>query len=122
MSAEAEVETILERLVGAWNSRDASGFAGLFTEDADYVTGDGVWIRGQPAIERLVTDAEPGARVTIETKASIRTAGEVATVVFRWSAPGPGGGLSRGVTTCVVTRRHGRWLIDRLHNTDEAAR
>lgn len=118
MNETAAIEEILDRLVQAWNRRDGPAFAALFTSDADYVTGDGDWIRGRGAIDRLVRDAAAGAEAFIEGAVSIRQAGNVATAVFRWSARVPDGAGSRGVTTCVLTRRQSRWLIELLQNTD----
>ncbi|MFI6297234.1 SgcJ/EcaC family oxidoreductase [Nonomuraea sp. NPDC050790] len=51
MSANAEIITMLTRLAEAWNAGDATAYATLFTEDADYVSFDGTHTRGRQAIE-----------------------------------------------------------------------
>ncbi|MDP9404941.1 MAG: SgcJ/EcaC family oxidoreductase [Actinomycetota bacterium] len=48
-SAEAEVATrdIYARLLGAWNARDAGGFAALFAEDGVSIGFDGSQVTGE---------------------------------------------------------------------------
>ncbi|MCK2214362.1 SgcJ/EcaC family oxidoreductase [Actinomadura sp. ATCC 31491] len=50
MSAE-EIHRLLARLTETWNAGDSAGYAGLFTEDADYVTFFGLHLKGRQAIE-----------------------------------------------------------------------
>ncbi|GAB2958364.1 SgcJ/EcaC family oxidoreductase [Nonomuraea fastidiosa] len=47
----AEIATLLTRLAEAWNAGDATAYAALFTEDADYITFDGRLTQGRDAIE-----------------------------------------------------------------------
>jgi uncharacterized protein (TIGR02246 family) len=47
----AEIGDLLARLTEAWNSGDAVAYAGLFTEDADYITFFGLHLQGRKAIE-----------------------------------------------------------------------
>jgi nitronate monooxygenase len=117
-SSEMRVQNVLERLVGAWNRRDAKSFADLFTADADYVTGDGDWLRGRRAIERLIESASSPAHASIDGATSIRVAGSTATALFRWAASGTP--PARGVTTCVLVEdeSEGGFRIARLQNTD----
>ena len=119
MSVEAEIHELLESLVDSWNRGDGAAFASLFAPDADYVTGDGEWLHGRSAIEDLMGSTKAGARASLRGTASIRVLGAVATAVFRWGTVADAG----GVVTCVVVRGvDGRWLIDRLQNTDEVVR
>lgn len=114
MNPEASVRDVLELLVDAWNRGDGASFASLFTENADYVTGDGEWLRG-PAIETVVPTIGTPARVSIQGQASIRREAGMATAVFRWATVDS----SRGVTSCVLLQQGDGGLIDRLQNTDE---
>ena len=111
-----ELAPLLERLFDAWNRRDAAAFAGLFTEHADYVTGDGRWLRGRNAVSGLVRTTARGPRASMRGAPAFRASGSVVTAVFRWEA-----GPERGVTTCIFVEDRGGWRIDRLHNTDERA-
>lgn len=114
-----ELETVLDRLVEAWNSRDRTRFAALLAPQSDYVTGAAEWVEGPDAIAGLVERAEPGPDVTIDGKPSVRVHGDVASVTFRWVARA-GGRTSRGVMTGVLVRTPRGWLFDRLQNTDLA--
>ncbi|GAA3089533.1 SgcJ/EcaC family oxidoreductase [Nonomuraea salmonea] len=51
MSENAEITALLTRLADAWNAGDATAYAALFTEDADYITFDGTHTEGRAAIE-----------------------------------------------------------------------
>lgn len=46
-----DIHRLLDALTAAWNDGDAAAFAGLFTEDADYVTYFGARMEGRKAIE-----------------------------------------------------------------------
>ncbi|MFC4056963.1 SgcJ/EcaC family oxidoreductase [Planomonospora corallina] len=51
MSVHTEIIGLLTRLAEAWNAGDATAYAGLFTEDADYITFNGMHSEGRVAIE-----------------------------------------------------------------------
>ncbi|GGS79707.1 SgcJ/EcaC family oxidoreductase [Nonomuraea spiralis] len=46
-----EITRLLERMTQTWNAGDSAGYAGLFTEDADYITFFGLHLKGRQAIE-----------------------------------------------------------------------
>lgn len=48
---DQEIGGLLDALVEAWNAGDATAYAGLFTEDADYITFFGLHMAGRRAIE-----------------------------------------------------------------------
>jgi uncharacterized protein (TIGR02246 family) len=121
MSESDEVEEVLHRLLEAWSRRDAGAFAGMFTEDADYVTGDGQWLKGRPAIRGLVESPGPMARVAVLGPASIRAWDGGASVVFRWAASTSALIRAVGVASCVLERTPDGWRVQRLQNTDERA-
>lgn len=54
-SAEAEVATrdIYARLLGAWNARDAGGFAALFAEDGVSIGFDGSQVTGEEIRDQI---------------------------------------------------------------------
>ncbi|MEV0160185.1 SgcJ/EcaC family oxidoreductase [Nonomuraea fuscirosea] len=49
----AEIIRLVERMTETWNAGDAAGYAGLFTEDADYITYFGLHLEGRKAIEEV---------------------------------------------------------------------
>ncbi|MEV0234799.1 SgcJ/EcaC family oxidoreductase [Nonomuraea sp. NPDC050786] len=51
MSTEKEILHQLARIGETWNAGDSEGYAGLFTEDADYITFFGLHLKGRQAIE-----------------------------------------------------------------------
>ncbi|MFC5751508.1 SgcJ/EcaC family oxidoreductase [Actinomadura rugatobispora] len=51
MSVNAEIAGLLSRLAEAWNAGDATAYAAVFTDDADYIAFDGTHTRGRAAIE-----------------------------------------------------------------------
>lgn len=51
MSDEARIRHLLQDMTAAWNAGDASAYAGIFTEDADYITWFGARSTGRKAIE-----------------------------------------------------------------------
>ncbi|WP_188188883.1 SgcJ/EcaC family oxidoreductase [Nonomuraea sp. SYSU D8015] len=51
-----EIVRLLSRLAETWNAGDAAGYAGLFTEDADYITFFGLHLKGRQAIEDVHRD------------------------------------------------------------------
>jgi len=46
-----DIHRLLDALTTAWNDGNAAAFAGLFTEDAGYVTYFGARMEGRQAIE-----------------------------------------------------------------------
>ncbi|NUR91769.1 MAG: SgcJ/EcaC family oxidoreductase [Nonomuraea sp.] len=46
-----EIIHLLNRMTETWNAGDSAGYAGLFTEDADYITFFGLHMKGRKAIE-----------------------------------------------------------------------
>ena len=111
---------LVHDVVSAWNRGDASAFASLFTSDADYVTGAGVWLRGREAIAELLRTASP-PRVRVDGEVAIREYGSVGSIIFRWVTQPGTDPHRRGVITCLVVQTDAGWLIDRLHNTDETS-
>jgi uncharacterized protein (TIGR02246 family) len=108
---------LVERLIGAWNAGDATSFAGLFTPDADYVGGDGLWRKGRASIRELCPAAPDSPRVSIRGEASTRSHGAAVATTFRWET-GPGPGRREGVISCVAVIHDGGWAIAHLQNTD----
>ncbi|TDE55647.1 SgcJ/EcaC family oxidoreductase [Nonomuraea mesophila] len=47
----AEVTHLLARMTETWNAGDATAYAELFTQDAEYITFFGLHLRGRQAIE-----------------------------------------------------------------------
>jgi uncharacterized protein (TIGR02246 family) len=120
MEMRGSVTSLVRDLVSAWNRGDATAFASLFTAEADYVTGAGVSLHGQQAIAELLRTSTAPPRVQIEGEIVVRDYGAAGSAIFRWVTEAGTEPHRRGVVTCVVVKTDAAWLIDRLHNTDEA--
>jgi uncharacterized protein (TIGR02246 family) len=124
-----EIHHLLAALTDAWNAGDATTYAGLFTEDADYVTFFGHHSEGRRAIEeghralfegplkgsRLVSPASAAERVKIRPLGP----GVVLVVVTGGSAlPGGAPDPSRdSIMTLTAVTDGGRWRFASFHNT-----
>jgi uncharacterized protein (TIGR02246 family) len=103
-----------------WNTHDASAVASFFSEDADFIAGNGPWIVGRDAIEeswqRYFSGIDEARQGTFAI-ASLRViTPEVVLVNINSTTAGHGPSgedlptrLARG--TWVVTRHNGGWQI-----------
>jgi uncharacterized protein (TIGR02246 family) len=119
------IHELFHDLLGAWARRDASGYAALFTEDADYVAFDGSHTRGrqaiadshQPLFDRWLKGTRLVGRVTqirflAPGVALVHATG--GTVFPDETRPRP----SRdSIQTLVAVRNGGEWLFTAFHNT-----
>jgi len=111
---QSVVTQVIQSLVDAWNRRDATRFAKLFSEDAHYIDGNGRWLKGRRAIADLCVGA--GEPVSLVEEPSIRVYGEMAIATFCWTSVGDES--SRGIITCAVIKTNTNWTIVALQNTD----
>ena len=109
------MDELLAALIECWNEGDATRFASLFTESADYVTGQGSWIRGREEVAGLLISGQTES-VILNEGPSVRLYADVASAVFTWRSAS---GARRGVDSLVAIRDDDGWRIDRLQNTDE---
>jgi uncharacterized protein DUF4440 len=119
-SRPLELESLVRKLVETWNDRDEEGFAALFKPSAEYVTGEGERRRGRREIARLLREAAPGLHVVVRGAPSIECDAGSGTVGFAWTASRPSGATRHGRIKCVVARQDGEWLIETLHNDEDA--
>ena len=110
----AELSSLVNRLVDAWNQGDARAFAALFTPAAEYVTGAGERIRGREAIAALLQEAPPAARVSVIGQPAIKCDATSGEITFAWTA-----GARQGRITCACVRQGLSWLIEALHNNED---
>ena len=55
VTEEEKIRGIYQQLLDRWNQRDAHGFAGLFSEDANVIGFDGSQYNGRPEIESEIS-------------------------------------------------------------------
>ncbi|GAB3164168.1 SgcJ/EcaC family oxidoreductase [Microbispora hainanensis] len=124
-----DINRLLDALITAWNGGDAAAFAGLFTEDADYVTYFGARMEGRQAIEdshrALFEGPLKGSRLGAPAVApplrKIRLLSpDAALVVTTGGSALPDGTADPGrdsIMTFTAVREVGGWRFASFHNT-----
>ncbi len=124
-SAESDdpIQSRLRALEAAWNAADADAFAANFTEDCDFVTVDGIRLRGRAAVaDSLRNSAEAHhekmwiesseVRLLDPTTLLVHTTGATASRYRNEPLKSP-----RSIQTFVAVRRDGNWLFTAFQNT-----
>lgn len=117
-----EITRLLERMTETWNAGDSAGYAGLFTEDADYVTFFGLHMKGREAIEEAhrglfktsIKLAEGGPEAEIRP-----LTGDVALVIAHGgsSVDGVPDPSRASLITLTALRTPEGWRFASFHNT-----
>lgn len=121
MTQAAPIHQLLGSLVTAWNAGDATGYADLFVQDADYITFFGHNMAGRAAIEAghraLFEGPLKGSRLSFGgAPPKIRfLRPDVAVIVAGGHAPG--GGQGESVITLTAVRDDERWRFSSFQNT-----
>lgn len=122
---EFAIRQLFQSLLEAWAAGDATAYAALFTEDADYIAFDGVNQKGskailaghQPLFERFLKGSRlvgeiTGIRFLCPDVALIHATGN--TVLAGKTKPSP---ERASVQTLVAVRQSGEWRFTAFHNT-----
>jgi uncharacterized protein (TIGR02246 family) len=111
-SEEHPIRQRVAALVAAWNRGDLHAFAGSFAPDAEYITGEGEWIRGSRAIEdRFLREFRKPVLMEVD-EISVRVLSDTAALAHLvWSSA-----KRHGVLTAVFAAPE--WKIVSLQNTD----
>ncbi|MEU5696156.1 SgcJ/EcaC family oxidoreductase [Actinosynnema sp. NPDC020468] len=124
MSDTTEIRDLLTRLTDAWNAGDATAYAELFTQDADYITWLGTRDTGRAAIEathRFLFDGPlKGSRLTgtADSTLDIRHLAPDAALVIT-----DGGRAEQAsVITLTAVRQEDGWRFASFQNTRKTAR
>lgn len=114
-SNEAAIRSLLTRLADAWARGDAEAYAACFTEDSDYVTFNGMHLRGRAENREvhapLFRGVLKGTRIDPSITDLSFLAPEVALVHTDSSTRG------KSVQTFVIVKRDGQWQIRAFQNT-----
>jgi len=116
--SSAGLRALAGHLVDSWNRVDSQAFVGLFTPDAEYVTGAGERVHGRQVISQLVEQAALAAQVTLVEEPSAECDASLGLLTFAWSAIGPNGVVRRGTITCSCVRHGDSWRIQSLRNNE----
>ena len=121
-------DDIPDRFAAAWNKRDASALAGMFSDDADFVNVVGLWWHNRADIERahdyglrtVFKDSELSSR-RVEVR---RLRDDVAVIHVRWrlsgqlDESGKALGTRSTVMIFVAQREETGWMVVAAQNTD----
>lgn len=125
MSAEESIRATIDMLTEAWNKNDMGTFLSLFTDDADYISGAGVWLRGRDAIRDQFSNNQTSSgkndQVFITESMIKLVKADVAVVHCTWAMKSNSiqeGQSRHGVISQVLSLDGDRWRIAALHNTD----
>ena len=135
-SDEAAVRAVLSRVLSLWaevtsGRINAEAIGTLYTDDADFVVGDGTHLHGRDEIvayfRRMVagTDAHGttigGTTVTADVKSLRFLDDEVALMLTQGGILFPGETTVPperiGIQSAVLVKQHGEWLITAYQNT-----
>lgn len=112
---ERALSELLARLSDAWARGDADAYAACFTEDSDYLTFNGMHLRGRAenrdAHAPLFRGVLKGTRIDPSITGLSFLPPDVALVHTASSARG------KSVQTFVIVKRGGQWQIRAFQNT-----
>ena len=125
---ESAVRNVLAEYEVSWNSHDTAAFGRLFTEDCDYVNIAGVHWKGvQEIVQRHAELFQKRLKTAVRklTGVEVRfSTPDVALVHATWDVTGwsrPSGEavpVLKEITTAVVVKTNGKWLITSFQNTE----
>lgn len=117
----AEITALLTRLADAWNAGDATAYAALFTEDADYITFDGTHTEGRAAIEaahRWLFDGPlKGSTMPAPAEPRVKRLADGAVLVVSKGGTAVGGQLRGSTVSFTAVRTPGGWRFASFQNT-----
>jgi uncharacterized protein (TIGR02246 family) len=129
---ESAVRNVLAEYEVSWNGHDTAGFGRLFSEDCDYVNIAGAHWKGvQEIVQRQAKLFQNRLKTAVRKLTGIEvrfSTPDVALVHVTWDVTGssrPTGEavpVLKEITTMVVVKSNGKWLITALQNTESGAR
>jgi uncharacterized protein (TIGR02246 family) len=127
-AAQTGPEALVDGFVLAWNSHDMKAFAGLFTEDADFVNVAGMWWKGRAEIQAKHEESHATRFKTTNltsTGTSVRQPrADIAVIHFSWELTGQLDGEGkpvpprRGILQMLAIKQADGWRITAAQNTN----
>src|SRR5215469_10695128 len=128
---EDQVRKVLADYTDSWNKHDMQNFAHVFTDDEDYINIVGRHWKGvQENVAEHAKLFQNRLASTVQTPTSVRVRfirRDVALVHTTWDVTGwtrPSGEavpVLKEITTMVLVKNNGRWLITAFQNTERSA-
>jgi uncharacterized protein (TIGR02246 family) len=127
MSDEDDIRQIEARFNAAWNRHDPDGMVESLTDDGQFVTVNGIWMKSRAEFHKLMQRLHgaggpfrQSSRETLEMHVRM-LAPDVAMVHSRFRVSGEAEGTAaprEGVGIRVVRKVDGRWRTMAVQNTD----
>ena len=127
---EAAIRALLQHSDDTWNAHDVAGWAGLHTEDVDFINVAGRRFRGRAELETFITGMHEGPfKDIVMTTRSIEIdalAPDLALAHIEWEVTGDRTSSAdatsnrTGIFTLLIKKLDGSWLIRAAHNTNRA--
>ena len=124
MADDVEIRSLYQRLLGAWNQRDANGMAGLFAEDGISIGFDGSQMSGQTEIaatlSAIFSDHVTGTYVgKVREVRWLSAEVGVLRAVVGMIPPGQTDLAPQlnAIQTLVAIKQHDKWEITLFQNT-----
>ncbi|WP_336084118.1 SgcJ/EcaC family oxidoreductase [Nocardia sp. SSK8] len=124
-TAQEAVLALLRAQMAAWAAGDGAAFAATFTEDCDFVSFLGEFIRGRAALaaemQRGFDGFMHGTHLAEPLRRTLRyptpDTAVLITMTPRPAPPDTPAGPERSIQTRVAVRTGDRWLFTSFHNT-----
>ncbi|MEU4410529.1 SgcJ/EcaC family oxidoreductase [Streptosporangium sp. NPDC023963] len=122
MSVNTEITGLLTRLAEAWNAGDATAYAALFTEDADYIVFNGAHIEGRAAIESshrpLFDGPLKGSTMSMpDDRIKVKPLADTAVLVISEGGTDLAGELRTSIVSFTAVSTPGGWRFASFQNT-----
>lgn len=120
---DKQVRQIFEQLTTAWNEGDSAQYAWLFTPDCDYVTQDGIYLKGKKSIAHYHQQLFSGARKSVQLINEVEhirfLSPDLALVFctitrFSWQHDAPV--TKQTACNAIAVQQDGVWKIEALHH------
>ena len=128
---ERAVRKVLADYSDSWNLHDMQAFARVFTDDVDYVNIAGAHWKGvEENVREHAARFQNRLKNAVQTPTSVQVRfvrSDVALVHTTWDLTGwtrPNGApvaVLKEITTMVVVKDNGKWLITAFQNTERSA-
>ena len=119
---------VAEKWQRSWNSHDMEAFATLFTDDVQFVTKSGTWFQGKQATmnhhKQNHATVFKDSTWTTDNVAIKYVKPDVALIHIGWGLSGDShhdgtpSNPRHGISTWVVEKRQGQWLLLAVHNVN----
>lgn len=120
---EKQIRQLFEQLTIAWNMGDHTSYAACFTNDGDFITPKGDYVKGKKAIaavhQQLKNNNYKSAQLINEVQSIRFLSADIALVygsitTLSWGKDAPAS--KQSVSNSILTREEGEWKIISFHH------